>query len=70
MSTPWQRPSTCTAGGCIEVRAVGGRIVIRDSARPAEQAWCRPADFTALVAAAKAGEYDHLTSPTEETDRG
>jgi hypothetical protein len=60
MNGQWVRPSTCNGGGCAEVRAVVGRVEVRDSNRPAEVAWFRPVDFAALIEAAKRGEYDHL----------
>lgn len=37
--TDWVR--SCSGGDCPEYRYVGGRVEIRDSARPAEVAWFR-----------------------------
>jgi hypothetical protein len=30
----WQRSSACTAGNCIEVAKVAGRVLIRDAKNP------------------------------------
>lgn len=56
----WERPAACNLANCPEVRAVGGRVEVRDSARRAEIAWFKTADFALLVQAAKNGEYDHI----------
>lgn len=59
MNDGWVRPSACNGGGCPEVRVIGDRVAVRDSNRPDEVARFGPADFAALVAAVKRGEYDH-----------
>ena len=54
----------CSGGDCPEIRYVGGRVEIRDSARPAEVAWFRTASWEAFVADVKAGKFDgSQTSP-------
>jgi hypothetical protein len=64
LTRAWKTSSRCSAGGCVEVRAVGGRIEIRDSARPAEVAWFKPADWAAFLAGVRAGEFAHRDEPT------
>lgn len=59
--TEWFRP--CSGGDCPEIRYVGGRVEIRDSARPAEVAWFRPPAWREFVDAAKAGDLDNLIEP-------
>jgi hypothetical protein len=63
--TGWQRSSRCTAGGCVEVRLTGGRVVMRDSNRPAESLWCTPEDLRLFILAVKAGELDHIANLKE-----
>lgn len=60
--TEWFQP--CSGGDCAQIRYVGGRVEIRDSARPAEVAWFRPTSWQEFLDAAKAGELDHLTGNT------
>jgi len=50
----------CSGGDCPEIRYVGGRVEIRDSARPAEVAWFRQDSWEAFVDALKAADFDHL----------
>lgn len=57
MTSEWQQSSRCNGGGCVQVRAVGGHIEIRDSARPAEVAWFKPADWAAFLAGVRNGEF-------------
>jgi hypothetical protein len=52
--TAWTKP--CSLGNCPEYRYVGGRVEIRDSARPHEVAWFRPEAWTAFVAHLRAEE--------------
>jgi hypothetical protein len=63
--TGWQRSSYCDAGGCVEVRLAGGRVVVRDSNRPAESLWCRPEDLAVFILAVKAGEFDLIAGLTK-----
>lgn len=49
----WRKP--CSGGDCPEYRYVGGRVEIRDSARPAEVAWFTQASWEAFVATLRAG---------------
>lgn len=48
----------CSGADCPEIRYVGGRVEIRDSARPAEVAWFRPSSWQAFVDAVKGGKFD------------
>lgn len=47
----WQKPVPCSGADCPEYRYVGGRVEIRDSARPAEVAWFRQEAWEAFVEA-------------------
>lgn len=52
--TDWFRP--CSGGVCPEIRYVGGRVEIRDSARPAEVAWFRAEAWLEFVDALRSAE--------------
>lgn len=53
--TEW---SKCSGGDCPQIRYVGGRVEIRDSARPAEVAWFRPGSWQEFLTAVKDGKFD------------
>lgn len=59
--TGWRKSTFCTGGGCVEVQHRGGWVLLRDSARPADQVRIRPADWAVFVAGVKAGEFDEET---------
>lgn len=62
--TAWRVPAGCEAGTCIEVAelAAVGYIAIRCPADGDRQTIAATrAEFAALVAACRAGEYDDLT---------
>lgn len=52
----------CSGGDCPEIRYVGGRVEIRDSARQAEVAWFTQESWEEFVAGVKAGMFDGLRS--------
>ncbi|MFE6475678.1 DUF397 domain-containing protein [Streptomyces rochei] len=55
--------SNATGGNCVEVAALpGGGVALRNSRDPHGPALVySPAEITAFLAGAKAGEFDHLT---------
>lgn len=48
----------CSGADCPEFRYVGGRVEIRDSARPAEVAWFSVESWEEFVAGLKTGLFD------------
>lgn len=55
----WKRPSRCGSNACVEVRAVGDGVQVRDSKDPGGPALTFTADeWTALLDGAKNGEFD------------
>ncbi len=62
--TGWVKASRAD-DGAIEVKLaekVGLVVAIRYSSYPDTEVWTSLASFAALVAAAKAGEFDHLVA--------
>lgn len=58
----WQRSSYCDGGHCVEVRVVGGElIVVRSTIFPDVHLLVSPDEWGAFVAGVRAGEFDHLT---------
>lgn len=59
MTAGWVRPSRCVAGECVEVRATGDVVQVRDSKHPDQPPLAfTGAEWGAFVTAAKAGELD------------
>jgi len=52
--TEWRK--FCSGGDCPEIRHVGGRVEIRDSARPAEVAWFSERSWVEFVDALRSAE--------------
>ncbi|MGW4893034.1 DUF397 domain-containing protein [Kitasatospora sp. NPDC004240] len=65
MASPaWQKSSYSGANAdCVEVRTVDGLIELRESDDGDIIIRTTPAKFAAFLHGAKAGEFDHLTTP-------
>ncbi|WP_031063908.1 DUF397 domain-containing protein [Streptomyces sp. NRRL WC-3742] len=58
--TDWQKSSYSAANNeCVEVRAVGSLLELRESDEAHLTLCIAPAAFTALLYSAKAGDFDH-----------
>lgn len=59
----WRRSSSCEGGACLEVRATAGGVEVRDSKAPSGPVLTfTDADWSAFLAAVKAGELDVLAA--------
>ncbi|MFE2729022.1 DUF397 domain-containing protein [Kitasatospora sp. NPDC059327] len=64
-STDWQKSSYSGASdNCVEVRTVDGLVELRESDEGRVIIRTTPTKFAAFLQGAKAGEFDHLTTPT------
>ncbi|MER7705209.1 DUF397 domain-containing protein [Kitasatospora sp. NPDC097605] len=58
----WQKSSISgNSNQCVEVRAAGGRIEIRESDAPDSVVVTTPQTFALCIEGVKRGEFDHLT---------
>ncbi|MBD0670346.1 DUF397 domain-containing protein [Streptomyces sp. CBMA156] len=62
-STDWQKSSFSeAANNCVEVRALGGLIELRESDDGEVIVRTSALKFATFLQGAKAGEFDHLTT--------
>lgn len=55
----WRKSSFCSNGNCIEVAALGSRILVRDSkARNGPVLAFQPTEWVAFLEGARRGEFD------------
>lgn len=59
-SVVWRRSSFCQTGECVEVAALDGMILVRDSKRPEPVLAYSSEEFRSFALAIRAGEYDDL----------
>lgn len=57
----WRKSSYCAQGECVEVGALNGRILMRDSKNPGPVLSFSADEFRAFALGLRAGEYDDLT---------
>jgi len=59
----WLKSSFCQSGECVEVSAVDGMVLMRDSKAPQAGTLCFSSDeFDAFVRGAVAGEFSNLVA--------
>ncbi|MER7849121.1 DUF397 domain-containing protein [Kitasatospora sp. NPDC096077] len=59
----WQKSSfSGTKTNCLEIASDGARVYLRESDDPTTIVTTTRAKLNALLTAAKAGEFDHLTA--------
>ncbi|MFJ9946727.1 DUF397 domain-containing protein [Kitasatospora sp. NPDC091207] len=64
-SSAWQKSSYSAAhDDCVEVRGLRGLVELRESDEGDVIVRTTPTKFAAFLQGAKAGEFDHLTTPT------
>ncbi|GHF70095.1 hypothetical protein GCM10018790_55010 [Kitasatospora xanthocidica] len=64
-NTEWRKSSYSAANNeCVEVRTADGAVELRESDEADMIIRTAPATFATLLQAAKAGEFDHHTNPT------
>ncbi len=56
----WRKSSFCAAGECAEVSKQGDLIVLRNSTVPGAEVRYSVAEWQALVAGLRGGEFDDL----------
>lgn len=56
----WRKSSFCQGGECVEVGALDGMVLVRDSKEPEHVLTYSGEEFRAFALAIKAGEYDDL----------
>jgi Domain of unknown function (DUF397) len=63
-SAAWRRSSLCMNAGCVEVGAIEGLVVVRDSKLESSPVLSyTPDEWQAFIAGVKAGEFDFLGAP-------
>jgi hypothetical protein len=66
MNGSWQKSSASGTRNCVEARAGGGGVEVRDSKNPGGPVLAyTPAEWAAFLHGVKRGEFDRLTVPPE-----
>ena len=56
----WHQVRPCEVGGCVEVAVTGEDVLVRTTVSPDELITLTREEWTAFLASAKEGDFDHL----------